>query len=51
MVALKKQKWSGRLYFGPFLALAATVWIFTGPRLVGLYTRWSQHVLERLLAH
>ena len=49
MVALRKQEWSGRLYFGPFLALAATLWIFVGPRLVAWYLHFSQHVLDRLL--
>lgn len=51
MVALHKQKWSGRLYFGPFLALAATLWIFAGPELVAWYQRFSQHLLDPLLGH
>jgi hypothetical protein len=51
MVLMKKQKWSGRLYFGPFLALAATLWVFGGPQLVSLYLRWSQHLLDRLIGH
>jgi leader peptidase (prepilin peptidase)/N-methyltransferase len=51
MVALHKQKWSGRLYFGPFLAAAATIWIFAGPELVAWYLRFSQHFLDRLLGH
>ena len=33
MIALERQRWSGRLYFGPFIALAATVWIFGGNRI------------------
>jgi leader peptidase (prepilin peptidase)/N-methyltransferase len=51
MVALHKQKWSGRLYFGPFLALSATLWIFAGPALVTWYLRFSQELLNRLLGH
>ena len=51
MVALRKQEWSGRLYFGPFLALAATLWIFAGPRLVAWYMHFSQSMLDRLLGH
>jgi prepilin signal peptidase PulO-like enzyme (type II secretory pathway) len=51
MVALHRQKWSGRLYFGPFLAVAATIWIFAGPELVAWYLRFSQQVLNRLLGH
>jgi leader peptidase (prepilin peptidase)/N-methyltransferase len=34
MIALKKQEWSGRLYYGPFIALAATVWVFGGGRII-----------------
>jgi leader peptidase (prepilin peptidase)/N-methyltransferase len=51
MVVLRRQDWSGRLYFGPFLALAATVWIFCGPKLVTLYLDWSGHLLDRIIAH
>jgi len=49
MVALRKQDWSGKLYFGPFLALAATIWIFCGPALVLGYVYYSQHILEKLI--
>lgn len=51
MVALHKQQWSGRLYFGPFLAAAATVWIFTGPKLVTWYLHLSQHAMDKMLGH
>jgi len=51
MVASHKQEWSGRIYFGPFLALAATVWIFTGPALVTWYLHFSNNLLMRLLGH
>ena len=51
MVALHKQKWSGRLYFGPFLALSATLWVFAGPQLVTWYLDFSQQLLNRLLGH
>jgi leader peptidase (prepilin peptidase)/N-methyltransferase len=46
MVALKKQEWSGRLYFGPFIALAAVIWIFAGQGLVA----WYQHLMLSLTA-
>ena len=46
MVALKKQEWSGRLYFGPFIALAAAIWIFAGQNLVD----WYQHLMLSLTA-
>jgi leader peptidase (prepilin peptidase)/N-methyltransferase len=51
MVALHKQQWSGRIYFGPFLALAAAVWVFTGPALVNWYLLFSNHLLMRLIGH
>ena len=51
MVALHKQKWSGRLYFGPFLAVAATIWVFAGPGLVAWYLRFSQQALNGLMGH
>jgi leader peptidase (prepilin peptidase)/N-methyltransferase len=30
MIALKRQAWSGRIYFGPFIAAAAVIWVFRG---------------------
>jgi leader peptidase (prepilin peptidase)/N-methyltransferase len=51
MVALRKQEWSGRLYFGPFLAAAATLWVFSGPKLLTWYMHWSQQTLDKLLGH
>jgi leader peptidase (prepilin peptidase)/N-methyltransferase len=48
MVALQRQKWSGRLYFGPFLAAAATLWVFAGPKLVDAYLRFSDHMLSHV---
>jgi leader peptidase (prepilin peptidase) / N-methyltransferase len=46
MIALKRQTWSGRLYFGPFLSLGATLWIFEGPALVERY----QHLMQQFMA-
>ncbi len=51
MVALHKKEWSGRIYFGPFLALAAALWIFTGPALVDWYLHLSSHLLTPALGH
>lgn len=34
LIAVGKQAWSGRLPYGPYLALAAMIWIFGGYRLV-----------------
>jgi prepilin signal peptidase PulO-like enzyme (type II secretory pathway) len=51
MVILHKRKWSGRIYFGPFLALAATTWIFAGPALVTWYLHFTNNLLMRLTGH
>ena len=32
LIGLRKSEWSSRLPYGPYIALAATVWIFTGQR-------------------
>jgi leader peptidase (prepilin peptidase)/N-methyltransferase len=45
MVMLKKQEWSGRLYFGPFIAVAAVIWIFAGWNLIA----WYQHLTLSLM--
>jgi leader peptidase (prepilin peptidase)/N-methyltransferase len=34
MIAIGKREWSSRVYYGPFIALAAALWIFGGKRLV-----------------
>jgi leader peptidase (prepilin peptidase)/N-methyltransferase len=51
MVLLHKREWSGRIYFGPFLALAATLWVFAGHRLVTWYLHFSDQVLTRMMTH
>ena len=33
MIARRKQEWSGRIYFGPFLSAAAVIWIFGGKQI------------------
>lgn len=34
LIALKKQAWSSRLPYGPYIAMAAAFWLFGGKRLV-----------------
>jgi leader peptidase (prepilin peptidase) / N-methyltransferase len=34
LIALRRQAWSSRLPYGPYIALAATLWIFGGRRLI-----------------
>jgi leader peptidase (prepilin peptidase) / N-methyltransferase len=36
-IALGKREWSAKIPFGPYLSLAALLWIFTGPELIGWY--------------
>ena len=36
LIAAKKQEWSSRLPYGPYIALAAMLWVFRGPQLM----RW-----------
>ena len=33
LILLKKQEWSSRLPYGPYIALAAAIWVFGGHRL------------------
>lgn len=37
LIALGKKAWSSRVPYGPYIAVAATVWIFAGERLVNLW--------------
>jgi leader peptidase (prepilin peptidase)/N-methyltransferase len=32
LIVLRKQEWSSRLPYGPYIALAATIWVFGGHR-------------------
>jgi len=34
LIVFRKQQWSSRLPYGPYIALAATIWIFGGHKLV-----------------
>ncbi len=38
LIAAGKQEWSGRLPYGPYIALAAVIWIFGGYRLFDWWT-------------
>ncbi len=51
MVLLRKQEWSGRIYFGPFIALAAAIWIFAGHALVAGYQHLTESLMGLLLPH
>jgi leader peptidase (prepilin peptidase)/N-methyltransferase len=34
LIAFRKQEWSSRLPYGPYIALAAVIWMFTGMKLM-----------------
>jgi len=34
LIALRKQEWSSKLPYGPYIAVSATIWVFTGQRLL-----------------
>ena len=34
LIALRRQEWSSKLPYGPYIALAAVIWMFTGQRLI-----------------
>ena len=37
LIVLGKREWSSRLPYGPYIAMAAVIWIFWGKRLVGIF--------------
>ena len=37
LILCKKREWSSRLPYGPYIALAATIWIFWGRQLLAFY--------------
>ncbi|HKX60430.1 MAG TPA: prepilin peptidase [Verrucomicrobiae bacterium] len=41
LIVLRKQEWSSRLPYGPYIAVAAVIWMFAGPALVD---RWIQFI-------
>jgi leader peptidase (prepilin peptidase)/N-methyltransferase len=43
LVLMRKRELSSRLPYGPYIALAAALWIFAGPALVG----WYKHLIFR----
>ena len=40
LIAFRKHEWSSKIPYGPYIALAATVWIFTGPELLTWWARY-----------
>ena len=40
LIALRKGEWSSKLPYGPYIALAATIWIFWGRQITGWWLSW-----------
>jgi leader peptidase (prepilin peptidase)/N-methyltransferase len=34
LIVLRKREWSSRMPYGPYIALAAAIWIFAGRRII-----------------
>ncbi|HEY5042147.1 MAG TPA: A24 family peptidase, partial [Verrucomicrobiae bacterium] len=37
LILLRKREWSSRLPYGPYIALAAVIWIFAGKKIVAIF--------------
>jgi len=42
LILLRKQEWSSRLPYGPYIAMAAVIWIFGGSHLLQWWMQWLQ---------
>ena len=42
MMTATRGRSGGRIPFGPYLALGALIWVFTGPELLGWYLAWAR---------
>jgi len=42
MMAVTRGRSGGRIPFGPYLALGALIWVFTGPELLDCYGAWAR---------
>ncbi len=40
-MAIGRREWSGKIPFGPYLALGALLWLFTGPEWIQWYWRFT----------
>ncbi len=45
LIVLRRQEWSSRLPYGPYIAAAAVIWMFTGPQLLD----WWMRTMGRLM--
>ena len=44
LIALRKSEWSSRLPYGPYIALAATIWVFGGQRIAAWWLSTSLRI-------
>jgi leader peptidase (prepilin peptidase)/N-methyltransferase len=47
LILAGKREWSSRLPYGPYISIAATIWIFSGPRLVERFFRLAEVIFGR----
>jgi leader peptidase (prepilin peptidase)/N-methyltransferase len=36
LIVMRKREWSSRMPYGPYIALAAVIWIFSGKKIVAM---------------
>jgi len=36
LIALHRRQWSSRMPYGPYIALAAVIWVFAGTKIVAM---------------
>jgi leader peptidase (prepilin peptidase)/N-methyltransferase len=47
LIVAGKREWSSRLPYGPYISIAATIWIFGGPQLVKMFFHLIDVILGR----
>ena len=49
LIAMRRRAWSSRMPYGPFIALAATVWVFGGKKLCRGFSPFESGLPELLI--
>ena len=42
LIAIRRQAWSARLPYGPYIAMAAAIWVFSSQQIAGLIRWWLE---------
>ena len=50
LILARRKEWSSRLPYGPYIALAATIWVFSGPRVQGWWIEQLKTFVLLLIA-